>query len=68
LGHLIVQSDLPLEYWSPERIQEKQLTFQSDIYSLGVMLYKMLYGTFPFKATDPSELLKKIKGKKFETL
>jgi serine/threonine protein kinase len=46
-------------------LQEKQLTFQSDIFSLGVMLYRMLYGTFPFKADDQSDMLKKIKGKKF---
>lgn len=68
LGHLVVSSDYQIEYWSPERLQEKQITFQSDIYSLGVMLYKMLYGTFPFKASDSSEMIKKIKGKKFENL
>ncbi len=41
------------------------MTFQSDVFSLGVMLYKMMYGVFPFKAENAVEMGKKIKGKKF---
>lgn len=42
------------------------MNFQSDVYALGVMLYKLLYGVFPFKADSKEEMVKKIKGRKFE--
>ena len=40
-------------YMSPQKIQEMDLTLQTDIYSLGVMFYKMLTGSLPFN--DPNE-------------
>jgi serine/threonine protein kinase len=41
-----------LAYMSPQQAQEMELTLQADIYSLGVMFYKMLTGSLPFTATD----------------
>ena len=34
----------------------------SDMWALGVLLYTMLYGQFPFYDDDPEELFKKIKA------
>ena len=37
----------------------------SDMWAMGVLLYTMLYGQFPFYDEDPQELFKKIKAADF---
>lgn len=46
-----------LAYMSPQQAQEMELTQQADIYSLGVMFYKMLTGSLPFATADETGLL-----------
>ena len=47
-------------YMSPEQIQGKDLGFQSDMYSLGVVLYELLTGHRPFTAASLDGLRQKI--------
>jgi len=39
-------------YMSPEQLQELALNHQTDIFSLGVVMYQMLTGALPFKGTN----------------
>jgi len=39
-------------YMSPEQVRDQQLNHQTDIFSLGVVMYQMLTGRLPFKATN----------------
>jgi len=47
-------------YMSPEQIQGKELTFHSDMYSVGVCLYELLVGKRPFGGKNIEELMHKI--------
>ncbi len=47
-------------YVSPEQIQRQKLTFHSDMYSLGVVLYELLTGQPPFNASNMEALMQKI--------
>ncbi|HTS55506.1 MAG TPA: protein kinase [Burkholderiales bacterium] len=44
-------------YVAPEQIRDDPLTHQSDMYSLGVVLYELLVGRRPFYAASTAELL-----------
>jgi len=47
-------------YMSPEQVREQRLTTQTDIYSLGVVLYEMLAGRLPYQAMSGYAMIMKI--------
>lgn len=48
-----------MTYLSPEQAKGEQATKQSDIYTLGIVLYELLTGKPPFDATEPVAVLLK---------
>jgi Tfp pilus assembly protein PilF len=42
------------EYASPEQVRGEPLTFASDLYSAGVLLYRLLTGRMPYRIADAS--------------
>ncbi len=49
-------------YMSPQQLDGQTLTFQADIYSLGVVLFKLLAGRLPFAASSILQLTNEIRG------
>lgn len=45
-------------YLAPERIAGHPVQPESDVYALGVVLYRMLSGHFPFEAEDAGKLIR----------
>jgi serine/threonine-protein kinase len=44
-------------FMSPEQLEGKQVTGQSDLFSLGVSLYQLLTGQLPFRASSMPKLM-----------
>ena len=45
------------QYMSPEQVRGDDVTGQTDLYSLGVLMYRMLSGRLPFSGKNISSLL-----------
>ena len=48
-------------YMAPEIMNQKVYDNKSDLWSVGVIMYELLFGTTPYKAKNMIELMKKIK-------
>ena len=58
LGDDDVRSGTP-SYMSPEQLQGREVTFRSDIYSLGLLLYELFTGRRAFEGRSVAELTRK---------
>ncbi len=47
-------------YMSPEQVRLEEITHQTDIYSLGVVMYKLVTGRLPYQATSQVNLIYQI--------
>jgi hypothetical protein len=48
-------------------LKGEKVTQASDIFAAGVILYRLIYGVMPFDGSTEKEVLKKIKGKDYNT-
>ena len=47
-------------YMAPEQLEGKPATLKSDVYAVGIMMYKMLVGALPFPPDTPAALAARI--------
>ncbi|MCB0324949.1 MAG: protein kinase [Bdellovibrionales bacterium] len=54
-----------IDYVSPEYVQKGQIDERSDIYALGVLLYQVLTGEYPYERADTpvNSLMKRLTGR-----
>ena len=55
-------------YMSPEQLREETVTGQSDIFSLGLVMYELLSGKHPFTAPKFSQIMNRILNEKHPPL
>ena len=67
LGYNLYEEQIPLYCQSPEMLKGEKVTQSSDIYGVGVMLYRLIYGVLPCEGTTEKEVLKKMKSKDYNT-
>ena len=50
-----------MEYMAPEIVGSETYDYSVDIWSLGILLYEMLFGHSPFKGNDTNNIIQNIK-------
>jgi len=60
LWHAREEISGPVQFMSPEQIEQKRVDHRTDIYSFGVVMYQGLTGGLPFKADSDFATRKKI--------
>ena len=50
-------------YMSPQVLNQKQYTSKTDVWSLGVMYYELLFGKLPFTGFSEQDLYRNIMNK-----
>ena len=53
-------------YMAPEVLKEEIYTSKADIWSMGVVLFEMLFGYCPFESSSIAELMNKLKEAEVE--
>ena len=51
-----------VEYMAPEIVENENYDYSVDIWSLGILLYELLYGHSPFKAKNTKNIILNIKS------
>ncbi len=54
------------EYIAPEILKKDPVNYKADLYSLGIMLYRIVYGKFPFSTESELSIYKAHVEKEFE--
>jgi len=55
-----------IQYIAPEIIKKETADYRSDLYSLGILLYKLIYSKFPFTGTSELDIVKEHLEQYFE--
>ena len=60
------ESTTSLNYFAPELLQNQQYNWKVDMWSLGILLYRLLHNQFPFQSGDIQADLNKIASRAIE--
>jgi serine/threonine protein kinase len=64
LSRKVTRNDFgSIAYLSPERLESGEIDAQAELWAVGVLLYEMISGAQPFRATDTRRLEQRIRGR-----
>jgi len=61
-------NEVTLQYVAPELLQGNEPDVRSDLYAVGVMLYRLLTGRFPFVGASLPELMRRQRAREFASI